>query len=284
MIVVRNIDSLRTAVRSRRTNSQMVAFVPTMGNLHPGHLDLVRVAAERAPVVVVSIYVNPLQFSPNEDLENYPRTFSADQSELQNYATDILFIPDDKSMYPRGLESQTKVEVPGLSETLCGEFRPGHFGGVVTVVNRLFNIVQPDIAVFGKKDYQQLMIIRRMVSDLAMPVDVIGVDTVRDHDGLALSSRNRYLTEEQRKIAPGLYRVLCEARNVLQDSQVDKLAVEVDGYQKLVSMGFFPDYFSIRRQGDLATPGPRDTALVILTAARLGNARLIDNVEIELTN
>ncbi len=275
MIVIHGVAPLREAMRLRRRKDKVVAFVPTMGNLHAGHLDLVRVAGEAGSAVVVSIYVNPLQFGQHEDLNGYPRTLEADKAALAKSNIDILFVPDDHTMYPGGVEDQTKVAVPGLSETLCGEHRPGHFVGVATVVNRLFNIVQPDVAVFGKKDYQQLIVVRRMVSDLAMPVDVIGVDTVRERDGLALSSRNRYLSTQQREIAPGLYRTLREAHDELQQTAVDRSAIETDGYRKLVDLGFAPDYFSVRRQGDLGDPGPGDRSLVILAAARLGAARLV---------
>lgn len=282
MIVIHDVASLREAIRTRRRRDEAVAFVPTMGNLHAGHLELVRVAGERGSAVVVSIYVNPLQFGRHEDLDSYPRTLEADRAELQKYDVDVLFVPDDRTMYPRGLEDQTKVVVPDLSEMLCGEFRPGHFIGVATVVNRLFNIVQPDTAVFGKKDYQQLMIIRRMVADLAMPVEVIGVDTVRERDGLALSSRNRYLSTRHRAVAPGLYKTLCVAREAMHRTPVDITKVESDGYNKLIDLGFAPDYFSVRRQGDFANPDPLDRSLVILAAVRLGQARLIDNIETEL--
>jgi pantoate--beta-alanine ligase len=282
MVVIHDVAPLRAAIRKCRRKDESVAFVPTMGNLHAGHLDLVRVAGERGSSVVVSIYVNPLQFGQHEDLDSYPRTLEADMAALQKYNIDILFVPDDRTMYPRGFEDQTKVVVPHLSETLCGEYRPGHFVGVATVVNRLFNIVQPDTAVFGKKDYQQLTIIWRMVLDLAMPVEVIGVDTVREPDGLALSSRNRYLSAQQRAVAPGLYRTLREARDALQRSKVDNTKIEAEGYRKLVDLGFSPDYFSVRRQGDLGNPDVRDKALVILAAARLGQARLIDNIEAEV--
>ncbi len=282
MIEINDVAPLRKAIRARQRKDEAVAFVPTMGNLHAGHLDLVRVAGERGSAVVVSIYVNPLQFGQHEDLDSYPRTLEADKAALEKYNIDILFVPGDRTMYPRGIEQQTKVVVPGLGEALCGEHRPGHFVGVTTVVNRLFNIVQPDIAVFGKKDYQQLIIIRRMVSDLAMPVEVIGVDTVRERDGLALSSRNRYLSAQQRTVAPGLYQTLREARDTLQRTEVDRSRIEADGYRKLVDLGFSPDYFSVRTQADLSNPDSQDSSLVILAAARLGQARLIDNIEAEL--
>ncbi len=282
MIVEHEVAPLRETILMRRSRGESVAFVPTMGNLHAGHLDLVRVAGERGDSVVVSIYVNPLQFGENEDLDSYPRTLEADSAALGDLDVDIIFLPDDRTMYPAGLEEQTKVMVPELSETLCGRFRPGHFVGVTTVVNRLFNIVQPDIAVFGKKDYQQLTIIRRMVRDLAMPVGVVGVDTIREADGLAMSSRNRYLTPKQRAVAPGLHKTLREARDALRRNETDTVGVEAQGYRKLSDLGFSPDYFSVRRQSDLAAPGPEDESLVILAAARLGQARLIDNVEVEL--
>ncbi len=283
MIVVHDVAALREVVRGRRRiDNDKVALVPTMGNLHAGHLALVRAAGELAATTIVSVYVNPLQFGPNEDLESYPRTLKDDLAELTKLSTDVVFVPDDATMYPRGLAEQTKVEVPNLSSILCGEYRPGHFAGVATVVNRLFNLVQPDVAVFGKKDYQQLTIVRRMVSDLGMPLEVVGVDTVREPDGLALSSRNRYLTKAQRSGAPVLYRTLCEIKQNLETSQISTATAESDGYRKLVDAGFSPDYFSVRTRDELATPGTGEHLLVILAAAYLGDARLIDNVEVEL--
>ncbi len=283
MIVVREIGALRENVHERRSvDRQKVAFVPTMGNLHAGHLALVRTARELAPITIVSIYVNPLQFGANEDLDSYPRTLQEDLTELEALDTDIVFVPDDATMYPRGLADQTKVEVPILSSILCGEHRPGHFVGVATIVNRLFNLVQPDVALFGKKDYQQLTIIRRMASDLGMPLEVVGVDTIREPDGLAMSSRNRYLTAKQRAIAPGLYGTLRETKDDLEIRHTDATTAEADGCQKLKDRGFSPDYFSVRTRDALTHPGTGDRSLVVLAAARLGKARLIDNIKVDL--
>ncbi len=281
MIVVNDISSIRAVVRDRRTEGGELAFVPTMGNLHAGHLRLVETVRTRVCTVVASIYVNPLQFGENEDFNDYPRTLEEDLAALRAHGVDIVFVPDDSTMYPCGPDLQTKVEVPRLTVILCGQHRPGHFVGVATVVNRLFNIVQPDLAVFGKKDYQQLTIIRRMVTDLAMPIRVLGVDTVREADGLALSSRNRYLSTEQRAVAPGLYGTLCSVRDSIKHCRADLPGSERDGFEKLKRLGFVPDYVSVRRQGDLDVPAQQDRRLVALAAARLGNARLIDNIEFE---
>lgn len=278
MIVADTVESLRREVAVLRRAGRRIAFVPTMGNLHEGHLRLVDEARRRAEAVVVSIYVNPLQFGPQEDFHAYPRTPAEDAALLEARAVDVLFMPSDAQMYPRGLEDMTKVEVPGLSQILCGAFRPGHFRGVATVVNRLFNLVQPDVALFGKKDYQQWVIIRRMVEDLGMPIEIVGVETVREPDGLAMSSRNRYLSPEERARAPRLYRCLQQAVAKLQaggeHEQVEAWAVE-----ELTRAGFRPDYVSVRRAGDLAPPGPPGERRVILAAAWLGRARLIDNLE-----
>lgn len=256
--------------------------MPTLGNLHAGHLKLVQVAREHAEAVVVSIYVNPLQFGPSEDLDAYPRTPEQDRTALERGHTDLLFMPGDREMYPPGLDAMTRVEVPGLSGILCGATRPGHFRGVATVVNRLFNLVGPDAAVFGKKDYQQLLVIRRMVSDLGMPVETIGVETVREPDGLAMSSRNGYLTADERRVAPRLYTALRALREqTLQAGRIDAAHVRqsIDG---LVANGFRVDYLSIRRQTDLAEAQAGDRCLVIVAAVWLGRTRLIDNVELEL--
>jgi pantoate--beta-alanine ligase len=280
MIVIRELAPLREAVRAARGAGARVAFVPTMGNLHAGHARLLREARRAAGFVVASSYVNPLQFGPQEDFAAYPRTPAEDQRLLEAEAVDALFAPGDAVMYPRGTGMQTTVEVPLLGEILCGASRPGHFRGVATVVNRLFNLVQPDLALFGKKDYQQLLVIRRMVEDLAIPVEVVGVETVRDEDGLALSSRNRYLTPTERAAAPGLYRALRAAAERLRTGDREFAAVEAAASSSLEAAGFRPDYVSIRRQRDLLAPAHDEAALVILAAAQLGRARLIDNIEI----
>ncbi len=257
-----------------------LAFVPTMGNLHEGHLALVRRARELAPRVVVSIFVNPLQFDRAEDLEAYPRTLERDARLLEAEGVDLLFAPGVEHIYPRGMEVHTRVEVPVVSEGLCGAARPGHFTGVATIVCKLFNLVQPDVALFGKKDYQQLLVIRKMVEDLALPVEILGVETVREADGLAMSSRNGYLTEEERGRAPALHAVLRQVASRLARGERDLQKLEAEGMGLLEASGFRPDYFAIRRAADLGVPGPRDEELVVLAAAFLGKARLIDNVEV----
>jgi pantoate--beta-alanine ligase len=257
-----------------------VAFVPTMGNLHDGHLSLVRAARQLADRVVVSIFVNPLQFGAGEDFDAYPRTLASDSEMLEGEGTDLLFAPPVEVVYPKPASAQTRVEGPGISGLLCGASRPGHFVGVATVVCKLFNMVQPDLALFGKKDFQQLMVIRRMVEDLAMPVRIIGVDTRREADGLAMSSRNGYLTPDERAIAPVLYRVLTGLADQVQRGDADLAHLQGQALRELEENGLRPDYVSIRRADDLAEPEDGDHRLVILAAAYLGRARLIDNIEV----
>jgi len=254
-----------------------------MGNLHAGHLKLVQAARQHADAVVVSIYVNPLQFGPKEDFAAYPRTPDEDRRLLEGEKTDLLFMPTDAEMYPRGQEAMTKVEVPALGDILCGRFRPGHFRGVTTVVNRLFNLVQPDVAVFGKKDYQQLLLVRHMAADLGMPIEIVGVDTVREADGLALSSRNKYLTPAERRQAPKLYAALGRLRDRLIEEGGMKPGLDTETVRALEADGFRPDYVSVRRADDLAEAGARDKALVLLAAAWLGRTRLIDNLEVTVS-
>ncbi len=282
MIELRTVAELRAEVARRRGQGGPIAFVPTMGNLHAGHLRLVQEAHRCSQTVIASIYVNPLQFGPREDFATYPRTPEKDRAALDAEGTHVLFMPADSAIYPRGLAQQTIVEVPGLSDILCGASRPGHFRGVTGVVNRLFNLVTPDIAVFGKKDYQQLLLIRRMVLDLRMRVEVLGVETVREPDGLALSSRNNYLTTEERKIAPQLYAVLRETGKMLATGSAGFAELERDAMRALQRGGFRPDHVSIRRQSDLAVPQVSDRELVILAAAWLGRTRLIDNLEVNV--
>lgn len=280
MITLSDIAALRTQVDAWRRGGN-VAFVPTMGNLHQGHLALVRAARGMADRVVVSIFVNPLQFGAGEDFANYPRTLEADSAMLMGEGADLLFAPTPETMYPRPQAEQTRVEVPGLSELLCGHSRPGHFIGVATVVCKLFNMVQPDIALFGKKDYQQLMVIRRMAEDLAMPVRVVGLDTVREPSGLAMSSRNGYLTEQERAMAPVLYRVLTGLAAELRGGNDDYAGLQAQAAVELNENGFRTDYIAVRRADDLAEPAPGEPRLVVLAAAYLGRARLIDNIEVE---
>ncbi len=280
MIIVSAIADLRREINKFKKVGKRIAFVPTMGNLHAGHLKLVQIARQHADTVVASIYVNPLQFGPKEDFAAYPRTPEQDRKGLEAEKTDLLFMPTDAEMYPRGLDVMTKVEVPALGDILCGKFRPGHFRGVTTVVNRLFNLVQPDVAVFGKKDYQQLMLIKLMVADLGMPIEIVGVDTVREADGLAMSSRNNYLSPAERQTAPKLYATLGRLRDRIVKEKGVKSGMEAEAARELETAGFRPDYISVRRAADLAEAGPQDKALVILAAAWLGRTRLIDNVEL----
>lgn len=253
-----------------------------MGNLHKGHATLVARAREHADKVVVSIFVNPLQFGPNEDFNTYPRTPIEDHALLDEYHADLLFAPEVSDMYPQNSQPHTVVHVPELSEILCGAVRPGHFVGVATVVAKLFNIVQPDVALFGEKDYQQLAIIKRMAVDLCMPLQVIGVPTVRETDGLAMSSRNRYLNAEQRRLAPHIYAALNSVEKQLLQGQRNFSSLEQAADAQLRQAGFVPDYVSIRDADNLQLPTSQSRKLVVLTAARLGRARLIDNVQVML--
>lgn len=278
MIEANTVAQLRTEVAKLRGQGKRIAFVPTMGNLHAGHQHLMEEARKYAEAVVASVYVNPLQFSPQEDFASYPRTLAADRALLERVAVDLLFVPDERDIYPRGPDRQTQVEVPQLGDTLCGAFRPGHFRGVTTVVARLFHLVTPDVALFGKKDYQQLMLIHLMVTDLGMPVEVIGIDTVRETDGLALSSRNNYLSADERRRAPVLYKVLAGVREGMRIGASRDVA-EQGALTALRAAGLRPDYVSVRRASDLAEPGPADKRLIVLAAAWLGNTRLIDNLE-----
>lgn len=277
-----NRSQLQARLSEVRNKGQRIAFVPTMGNLHEGHIQLVRRAREKADVVVVSIYVNPLQFGAGEDLDNYPRTLAADKEKLFGEGAHLLYTPDTTDIYPEGLQRHTQVEVPDLSETLCGSSRPGHFNGVTTIVAKLFNIVRPDIALFGEKDFQQLSIVRKMVTDLCMPVEVIGVPTVRDIDGLALSSRNSYLSPSQRRIAPLLHETLASCRDAIACGFDNFLQLESHARMKLLQAGFTPDYFAIRDAHTLRNITEDTEEIAILAAARLGRTRLIDNVRLSL--
>ncbi|NJN47073.1 MAG: pantoate--beta-alanine ligase [Candidatus Competibacteraceae bacterium] len=277
MQIVHRIDELRTQVRTWRQAGERIALVPTMGNLHQGHLALVDRARVLAPRCVASIFVNPLQFGPQEDLQNYPNTLEQDCAQLIEYRTDLLFAPGTSEIYPRPLEHMTQIEVPGLSTILCGAARPGHFAGVATVVAKLFNMVQPDVAVFGEKDWQQLMVIRRMTADLNLPIDIVGVPTVRETDGLAMSSRNGYLSATERHTAPTLHATLEVAAQRLLTGERNFPAIEIDALQTLTAAGFKPDYVHIRRAEDLAEPQSADYQLIVIAAAWLGRARLIDN-------
>lgn len=282
MITEHTVAGLRSRVQRWRNVRQRVALVPTMGNLHAGHLALVKRASQLADRVVVSIFVNPLQFGPKEDFGAYPRTPEADRLQLAVGGADLLFMPEVDEVYPRGTEDVTRVEVPALSDVLDGASRPGHFTGVATVVSKLFNMVQPDVAIFGEKDYQQLLVIRRMSVDLCMPIEIVGHPTVRETDGLAMSSRNQYLTKQERAQAPMLQRVLREVVMALRDGDKDFAALQQRAMQRLEEEGFLPDYVEIRHADTLAPPATADLRLVALGAARLGKARLIDNIPLDL--
>ena len=285
MRVVRNVEQLREALEYMREGGHgPIGFVPTMGFLHEGHASLLRRAAEMSGTVVMSIFVNPLQFGPDEDLDAYPRTLEADSEKLTEAGCHILFAPNANEMYPNGTEAQTQVNVPKLVEELCGASRPGHFTGVTTVVTKLFNIIQPDIALFGQKDFQQLAVIRKMAADLCMPVEILGVSTVRAESDLALSSRNGYLTEQELATAPQLYQTLVKIKHAIEKGAKDFDTLCTQGNEELSQLGFTPDYLSVRRQSDLKPAGPNDDALVILTAAHLGKARLIDNIAFALNH
>lgn len=281
MQTVITIDELRAIVTGWRKAGERIAFVPTMGNLHHGHTTLIDAAKQYADRVVASIFVNPLQFGRGEDFGSYPRTPEADSTALAAHGTDLLFLPTEEEIYPYGRDGVTVVDVPGVSETLCGESRPGHFRGVATVVTKLFNIVQPDVALFGQKDFQQVAVLQRVVRDLNFPIEIIPVPTVRDSDGLALSSRNGYLTPEERARAPLLYQTLLYVAERVKSGDRDFAAIEEEAASRLASGGFEPDYVAIRSSVDLAHPEAHESDLVVLAAARLGKARLIDNLLID---
>ncbi|HSD60171.1 MAG TPA: pantoate--beta-alanine ligase [Burkholderiales bacterium] len=276
MHVAPTIAEARTLLSGRGD----VAFVPTMGNLHEGHLALARIARERAPVVAASIFVNRLQFAPHEDFGRYPRTFAEDCAKLERLGVDVVFAPDEQELYPR--PQQVLVDPPPVGNTLEGEFRPGFFRGVTTVVLKLFNIVQPRFAVFGKKDFQQLFIVREMVRQLDLPVEIIGGETERARDGLALSSRNQYLTPAERAEAPRLYETLQWVKARAEAGHRDYRGIEARAKKNLDECGWNVDYVALRQQGSLEPAGPGDRDLVVLAAARLGGTRLIDNVEVFL--
>jgi pantoate--beta-alanine ligase len=275
---VASIKALREVLRAWRNEGLRIGFVPTMGNLHAGHMSLLAAARHRADRVVASVFVNPLQFGPTEDFDRYPRTPEDDARLLEGAGCDLLFLPTVEQMYPDGKDQATRVLVRGLSETLCGVVRPGHFEGVATVVAKLFGIVQPDVAVFGEKDFQQFTIIQRMTRDLSIPVEVVGAATVRAPDGLAMSSRNRYLTDAERAVAPQLHAALHVAVARIDAGQTDFAALEREGLEALRDAGMRPDYFAVRDAMTLDEPGRGSRDLVVLAAARLGKARLIDNL------
>ncbi len=282
MNTVKNLQQLRAAISRARSEDKRIAFVPTMGNLHAGHIALIQHATERADFVVASIFVNPLQFGANEDLDSYPRTLVADQSKLLEAGCNLLFTPDAQDMYPQGMAQQTIVSVPGVSTGLCGGSRPGHFDGVATIVCKLLNMVQPDIALFGEKDFQQLAVIRKMVADLNMPVQIFGVPIVRDHDGLALSSRNGYLSAQQRAAAPALQQCLQALKAQIKNGRRDYAMLFEQFDTDLQAAGFRLDYVELRDALSLQPAAVDSTQLVLLAAAYLGSTRLIDNLIFDL--
>ncbi|HDZ8272522.1 TPA: pantoate--beta-alanine ligase [Escherichia coli] len=282
MLIIETLPLLRQQIRRLRMEGKRVALVPTMGNLHDGHMKLVDEAKARADVVVVSIFVNPMQFDRPEDLARYPRTLQEDCEKLNKRKVDLVFAPSVKEIYPNGTETHTYVDVPGLSTMLEGASRPGHFRGVSTIVSKLFNLVQPDIACFGEKDFQQLALIRKMVADMGFDIEIVGVPIMRAKDGLALSSRNGYLTVEQRKIAPGLYKVLSSIADKLQAGERDLDEIIAIAGQELNEKGFRADDIQIRDADTLLEVSENSKRAVILVAAWLGDARLIDNKLVEL--
>lgn len=280
MNTVKTVQELRAAVARARSEGKRIALTPTMGNLHSGHAALVAKAAQRADFVVATIFINPLQFGPNEDLATYPRTLAADQEKLLQAGCNLLFTPSVEEMYPHGMADQTLVSVPHLSQGLCGASRPGHFEGVATVVSKLFNMVHPDLAIFGEKDFQQLAVIRAMVRDLNMPIQIIGEPTVRAEDGLALSSRNGYLNEAQRAAAPALYQAIRQTADAISAGEQDFDALLTSKKQQLEAAGFRIDYLEIRDATSLRPTTAENRDVVILAAAFLGKTRLIDNLHL----
>jgi pantoate--beta-alanine ligase len=279
MQTIRQIAELRATVTRWRLARESIAFVPTMGNLHMGHASLMSAAHLHGRRVISSIFVNPMQFGPADDFSAYPRTPDDDSNLLREYGVDALFHPTVEEMYPEGSVGSTTVDVPGLTDILCGAFRPGHFQGVATVVVKLLSLVQPDVAIFGEKDFQQLTVIRRVVDDLNLPVKIVGAPTVRAEDGLALSSRNRYLSAAERAIAPAIYRALDQARRRLESGDTDYAGMQQAGLAAMAGAGIKPEYFEVRTADRLAPPQASDIRLVVLAAGRLGKARLIDNIQ-----
>lgn len=282
MIIVHSKKELDEHLDEWRQHGDHVALVPTMGNLHEGHLSLVRLAREHAEKVVVSIFVNPTQFSEDEDFDDYPRTLERDARRLKKTGADLIFAPSVETMYPFGLQDATTISVPRITENFCGASRPGHFDGVTSVVARLFALVQPDSAIFGQKDYQQQLVIRHMSLDLSLPVAIITGETVREDDGLAMSSRNQYLSDDERAIAPRLYEVISSVGSELQDGRRDFEKIEIESTEKLTEAGFDVDYFSIRRAQNLQIPDRDCDELVVLAAVGLSKARLIDNIVVTI--
>ena len=282
MQIISSKDELHEQLREWRLHDDHIALVPTLGNLHTAHIKLVELAREHAERVIVSVYVNPTQFGEDEDFEAYPRTLERDTRRLKQVSADVLFIPDDETVYPFGHDCATVISVPGLTENFCGASRPGHFDGVTTVVARLFALVQPDVAVFGQKDYQQQLVIRFMTEDLSWPIRIITAETVRESDGLAMSSRNQYLTDEERAVASLLYEALSNIGSALQNGKRDYEDLENTAIGRLEKAGFGIDYLAVRRAHNLAPPDRDCDELVVIAAVHLGEARLIDNIVVTI--
>ncbi len=278
MIICHQVNELKQHVATLKQTGGSISFVPTMGNLHKGHLSLIKQAKTISDHVIVSIFVNPLQFGPNEDFHNYPRTLQQDKQSLQDEAISLLFTPNPTEIYPQGEHASTSVHInESLSQKLCGQHRKGHFVGVTTVLNKFFNIIQPNYAVLGKKDYQQYLIVKKMVADLFLNIDIVGVETFRDASGLALSSRNQYLSKEEKDIALHLRKNILEAKEKIKTNTASCKDIENSAKSSLKQLGFKVDYFNICRQTDLEPPQPKDKSLLIAAAAWLGETRLIDN-------
>lgn len=282
MKVVETVSDLQTQIKQARAEGKKVGFVPTMGSLHEGHMMLIDKAVEDCDFVVCSIFINPLQFNDIDDLGRYPKSFDADSKLLKNRNCDLLFFPSIDEMYPHGQDAQTTVSVPVVSQGLCGDSRPGHFDGMATVVIKLFHMVAPDASFFGEKDFQQLAVIRKMVEDLNLPFEVIGVDTCREESGLAMSSRNHHLSPEEKATASNIYRLLNEVSNAIEGGDKNFISLCDNANNELHSLGFKPDYFEVRNSISLAPAAATDKNLVILVAAILGKARLIDNLRLDL--
>jgi pantoate--beta-alanine ligase len=280
MFIVNTVKALQDCLASHRSSGKKIGLVPTMGNLHHGHLQLVKTAQQHADVIVVTLFVNPTQFGANEDLDSYPRTFQDDCDKLEALNTDILFAPSIDEIYPRGGDDATHVHVPNITNVLCGASRPGHFDGVTTIVSKLFNMTRADVAVFGEKDYQQLAVIRRMVDDLNIPIIIISEPIVREADGLAMSSRNGYLSKEQRQLAPKLHATLSDIHQAISKGDYDFETLEGTAKIQLSELGFKPDYLHIYHRDNLRPAKKADKDLVIVAAAFLGTTRLIDNLHV----
>ncbi len=283
MLVARTVKELQYRLKQHRQSGQSIALVPTMGNLHQGHLQLVKTAKKYADVVLVTLFVNPTQFAENEDLDSYPRTFQDDCDKLEALDTNILFAPSNDEIYPLGGNNTTHVHVPGITNVLCGASRPGHFDGVTTIVCKLFNITRADVAIFGEKDYQQIAVIRKMVEDLNIPIKIVGEPIVREHDGLAMSSRNGYLTDEERTLAPSLHTELLRIKQAILNGEDDFDSLQVNAKTALSEAGFKPDYLHIYQRDQLTPATKGDTQLIILVAAFVGSTRLIDNLNVDRT-